>query len=567
MEEMAAERRMLVLLIGGSLITCHLFGVLYKRPSFASNFRKFLSRCYTACFARREESGSQFEKRVALELQAWKMQGAKAALRTSSWFLAVWCVSMLFSTALDRLRWMTYLQEATFFCIYGTMLVLTHCPRLLSGSNAQYWYAYFMLLTYSMVLPLAANTHIQFIMQRIMFPQFMFGLLCLGAKFLLPFNILMTLVVIFVNTRDMGVTSNPDVDRLAILVNTVFVHLALHGVAVWMKAEACYKIELELRSNEHSAARSLLEKLCDVLVELDSDLCIVDGPAKLAAVLIRSASPSLTGEHFQSLLVTEDSNRFQSEIPSTLLEEENACHIMHVRMKDSCGNQVHMELFAVKLSTLDKSPHYLVGVREFTDVLPMTTAGSAEEAAPERAYEDAPTASVLGPTAIFFNDSDELREASLHLRKRMRRRSRRSGTGTPAENASEGFRDDAASQVPDVLPVATCGLGLSSLEACSLIHTSYMPTTIQGKIVLMLKTLAACNVPYRKLRCCRFHCLVEDARATLNGLNQLPCQETAPQGEWQCHNCGVIDRDACMQDGTFTVCFEPGIAPQEHTSL
>eukprot|EP00930_Biecheleria_cincta_P029897 TRINITY_DN20741_c0_g1_i1.p1 TRINITY_DN20741_c0_g1~~TRINITY_DN20741_c0_g1_i1.p1 ORF type:complete len:390 (+),score=51.03 TRINITY_DN20741_c0_g1_i1:532-1701(+) len=370
--------------------------------------------------------------------------------------------------------------------------------------------------------------------------QICFGLMSSNLAVVCSFNILLALAQLAVMLTSSAAETACELEMqnfsiIFLVSNTAVALLALLGVARWIEVEARRKIDDFLHSSAHSAGKSLLRNLCDVVIELDSELRIVDGAAKLATVLLRSSHTSLSGVYFHTVMSSEDSERFVRQLQAPSPEGEHACHAIHVNMRDSCGNSMKMELFTVEFEMLDECPHYFVGVREFTDDSTVRHDVVAEDAGPEVVREDARAASAI--------------PAATHRRSRNRRLQ---GLGTPAASAREDLGSDVASQVS----VASGSSGLSSLEACSLIHANYLPTTIHGRTCVLLKALASCNIPYRTLTCCRFHCSVEDARETLNVFRRLPCHETEPMGEWQCQHCGIINPDALMHDGTCMNCHE-----------
>eukprot|EP00930_Biecheleria_cincta_P095213 TRINITY_DN8720_c0_g2_i10.p1 TRINITY_DN8720_c0_g2~~TRINITY_DN8720_c0_g2_i10.p1 ORF type:complete len:574 (+),score=64.54 TRINITY_DN8720_c0_g2_i10:30-1724(+) len=542
------EGRILIVVTGALLLAWHLLRALHNNPNWASNLRRTLAESVTAFLVRQKASSSSVDRLVAQEMTTRRLELARAGLRSICYFCASWVVIMVFNAALDRPRWMTYMQEAAMFLIYGATLMLTSCPRLLPASSLEYWHIYFMVLSFSIAVPLVEGTQTHQMFHVLFMVQFCFGVMSSKLAFVYSVNIIMVLAVLAAKLAS-GAVDTPceSLDTFQInslLVNTVFVFLALHGIAKWIEVDARRTI---LHRSAHSAAESLLNNLCDVVLELDSELRIVSGAAKLATVLLRSGHTTLSGVHLHTVMSSEASERFLRQVQAPSPQDQNSCHIIHVNMRDSCGNPMKMELFSVEFDTLDDGPHRFVGVREFTDGSPMQFGAVAEDAFPHVVDRDGPDLSLLVPIG---HPSDHSDEVPAGRRYRQSHNRRLQGGGTPAGSAWEDIGGDAASQVS----AASNSTGLSSLAGHSLILANFLPTTKLGKTVVMMNALAAVNVPYCTLTCCRFHCCVEDARSTLDELRKMACFDMDPEREWQCQHCGVMDPDALMQDGGCKVC-------------
>eukprot|EP00930_Biecheleria_cincta_P095212 TRINITY_DN8720_c0_g1_i4.p1 TRINITY_DN8720_c0_g1~~TRINITY_DN8720_c0_g1_i4.p1 ORF type:complete len:502 (+),score=64.92 TRINITY_DN8720_c0_g1_i4:30-1508(+) len=486
------EGRILIVVTGALLLAWHLLRALHNNPNWASNLRRTLAESVTAFLVRQKASSSSVDRLVAQEMTTRRLELARAALRTVSWLCFFWVAVIVVNAASDKPRWMTYMQDAALLLIYGTILMLNSCPSLLSASSLEYWHIYFMLLSFSTAMPIVEGTHTPRTMHLMFGAQITFGLMSSQLALVYSLNILMILAV-FAANYDSGADQNFAINSL--VANAAVAFLALQGVAKWIEVDARRKIEGILHNSAHSAAKSLLSNLCDVVVELDSELRIVSGAAKLATVLLRSSHTTLSGLHFHTVMSSEDSARFLRQVQAPSLQEENPCHIIHVNMRDAWGNPMKMELFSVEFNTLDEGPHHFVGVREFTDSSPMRLDVVAEDAFPEAVRQGGPDVSGLVPMEFPSHHSDEVPAGRRHGQRRGGGLQR---FGTPAGSAWEDLADDAASQVS----AASGSSALSTLEACSLIYANYLPTKTHGKAGLMMRALSSCNFPYHTLTCC-----------------------------------------------------------------
>eukprot|EP00927_Polykrikos_kofoidii_P083688 TRINITY_DN8633_c0_g1_i2.p1 TRINITY_DN8633_c0_g1~~TRINITY_DN8633_c0_g1_i2.p1 ORF type:complete len:586 (+),score=80.53 TRINITY_DN8633_c0_g1_i2:149-1906(+) len=123
----------------------------------------------------------------------------------------------------------------------------------------------------------------------------------------------------------------------------------------------------EMKSGR-SAARALLDTVCDASVKLDENLIIAEDAARLGAMLLHSPDRSLKGVEFAQLLSSEkDRETFvkHARARAKLQHQENAlADWFHVHVRDSTNNDVEVEVFMVSSQTYGNRTNFLVGIRE-----------------------------------------------------------------------------------------------------------------------------------------------------------------------------------------------------------
>jgi len=129
---------------------------------------------------------------------------------------------------------------------------------------------------------------------------------------------------------------------------------------------------------EQSATRALLGTVCDVIVELDATLTIADEAPQLSHLLLRSGT-SLQGEQLQAFMPDEDDRTAYTKAMLNTSVDIPA-RAFHTRIRDSDGNSLSMELFAVQFEGVDGLPQHLLGMREFTDLPPLAKLPDAHNA-------------------------------------------------------------------------------------------------------------------------------------------------------------------------------------------
>jgi len=145
-----------------------------------------------------------------------------------------------------------------------------------------------------------------------------------------------------------------------VVVNTACVWILRSSVQRSFRKE----IEAKMLRHEQSAFRGLLRMVCDVVIELDSRLCVV-GPARdLCTFLLRGSSRIAEGTPLVDLMVREED---KVKFDRVCFSPEGP-HAMHVGMRDGSGTLMQVEMFCSQFEGLDGEPRrYLVGLREFCD--------------------------------------------------------------------------------------------------------------------------------------------------------------------------------------------------------
>mmetsp|Transcript_41598 Transcript_41598/g.114655 ORF Transcript_41598/g.114655 Transcript_41598/m.114655 type:complete len:462 (+) Transcript_41598:89-1474(+) len=158
--------------------------------------------------------------------------------------------------------------------------------------------------------------------------------------------------------------------------------LVVHFVERSLLNEVRQRLEVNATRNECGAVGSLLNEVCDVVVKLDASFTMKEDSPRLAALLLRDGR-SLEGKQFQSFLQSEVDQRafenFASRRPGTA---EGMVGALRVRMRDSLGNGVEVELFHRQLEDMEGKSVHVVGIWEQQDVasaMPATVPSGVRE--------------------------------------------------------------------------------------------------------------------------------------------------------------------------------------------
>jgi len=136
---------------------------------------------------------------------------------------------------------------------------------------------------------------------------------------------------------------------------------------VTLTSSAATHVKERSTQGQHSAVTSLLNMVCDAVVELDDDLRMAGDCPALSSALFHGQAKGLCGQPLKEFVFVDDQAHFEDKVASqdTLAA---AAKMFHVRLRDSWGNAVPMELFHVPFSGVGEETRHLIGLREHSDI-------------------------------------------------------------------------------------------------------------------------------------------------------------------------------------------------------
>eukprot|EP00439_Symbiodinium_sp_Y106_P050101 s795_g6.t1 len=180
-------------------------------------------------------------------------------------------------------------------------------------------------------------------------------------------------------------TSGCTVDEQFLVRMEVYMLLATTFLSFMVKAMVKRKVELSVDSSnlakQLSAASSLLKLTCDAVLELDDNLRLTDHSPELSALLLHRPGSSMKGKQLTDFMKPDDATRATQILAAGPSGHENqiSAHAFHTRLVDSCSSKLCAEVFQVKYTKHDGKEYSLLGLRDFTDVQPLS-GGNAVDA-------------------------------------------------------------------------------------------------------------------------------------------------------------------------------------------
>ncbi|CAE8676717.1 unnamed protein product [Polarella glacialis] len=146
------------------------------------------------------------------------------------------------------------------------------------------------------------------------------------------------------------------------------------------RAEVLAELNASSSHDECQASESLLGLVCDVVVELDQDLVVVEHTPGFAALLMLGSSKSTKGLKLQSFFADPDKEKqFEHHMLAAGVDSLHLAGTFNADMQDSMGSTANFEIFHVQFSDIHGSACYIVGLREFTDSFPLGSASGFDE--------------------------------------------------------------------------------------------------------------------------------------------------------------------------------------------
>mmetsp|Transcript_174435 Transcript_174435/g.553668 ORF Transcript_174435/g.553668 Transcript_174435/m.553668 type:complete len:584 (-) Transcript_174435:134-1885(-) len=490
-------------------------------------WRSRLSMKWTDKTDKSDSSGSPEFQEIVLRLRC------DAFRALARWQLScVWCWSLFvfFNLLRGTARWMNLGQDiAMLISGFMNLTMISFSPKCLRFESLK-WATFMCVLLCGLLLIVSSDftamgvgrsrlVEIGILVYRV------FGCICIGdLRIILPSNVFITLGYLFSQLAHQGQIDQSWVStEAAILTGTLMVtqfsNQCLHDYVSSM-------IAIRTLTVEKTAMTSLLNIVCDAVVELDADLKIVEESPRFAALLALDLPSSVRSKTLQDFMPEEEKDKFRAQMMAVLtVAADSQAGALHSTLRDGRGIPLRTELFYVVSQSIDLGIRYLVGVREFGDqsdveLMRLPPPASSKLTIPKVQHLQFPEAPLghkeksqsKGPSCIGRGTTGNAQRQSLP------RESAASSSGSPSSDGSRASQKTQKNLMrPDRGGTQTWAVELS-----------------------VLKTIDKWNL-HRHGACCHFHCAVSAAQASLHRLRREQCTlGDWPRGDAQCKHCGTF---------------------------
>ncbi|CAE8691352.1 unnamed protein product, partial [Polarella glacialis] len=291
-----------------------------------------------------------------------------------------------------------------------------------------------------------------------------------------------------------------------------------------MKAEAKATVQARSASDFQSAVSKLLSTIYDIVIELDEHMKILGRAETLAGFLLHGPHRQLQGSLFQDFMYDADD---KADFERHLVEARTKPHSGHLqslaipvrlRLRDSSGNTLRVELLHAEFQDLNLNSHYLIGIRDITDGLPAS-----------HTLDPAMLADAFGappfqlPAARVIGAPRQNQNRIVKARR-----------GTPATPPHGCFTSSLA-DISDT----------SQFALSQLMLPHFRPTSSEVVKASLVQILLRWNLDQTNSWCCSWHFVIYVAMSHLRMLQRGGCFSSHEVlAEWQCPRCGMMDESA-----------------------
>jgi len=496
-----------ILVTNGALLVINMLMLLQRsrRAEWCIMFALILRKIRRACST--DLVKDLLETRVQQEICARRIARAKSVMTISSGVVPCFLVPVIVTYALGGERSMTQRQDIILLGMFFLITLLARCPFLITSKTLDAWYFVLMGILCLFCSPLGLEAlEIRAWAGNILIIQLWFALFNLRMRSIVIASIFtyLTLSCTYIYDEAEGLRK--------FLIDAGFSCMIFVGLMTafqqCIESVVRHEVEKEGDQNMLSAIGAVLNTICEVVVELDSSLCLKDHAPPLADLLLLSPLQSLRAVPLTNYIpCDEDRQEFERHMHDGLAGSSVA-DAFHTRMRDTTGSTVCMEIFSVKLLGLDQRPRYILGMREFTDVPPVMKQVVQH---PPRRWG---TSQVQSPPQH----------------------------GTPPRLERSELRP--SSEESSSLP--SRGSGISRTDIA--MNPAADKTTTDRAMYFTLMTTMATWRSHGRL-CCPMHAAAESAIRIAQMFDQDRCMPDFLEGmDWQCRTCGIMDEEFRLKD-------------------
>eukprot|EP00928_Gymnodinium_smaydae_P001454 TRINITY_DN10539_c0_g1_i1.p1 TRINITY_DN10539_c0_g1~~TRINITY_DN10539_c0_g1_i1.p1 ORF type:complete len:507 (+),score=65.18 TRINITY_DN10539_c0_g1_i1:155-1522(+) len=374
---------------------------------------------------------------------------------------------------------------------------------VLTSVLLEIYYAMFMLLASYFVWSSAVDTFFfvacaTFVVQLVLSVHFM------NMRSVVLWNLVVLSVEIIYAMQNPLQTLGRNI-VLYLLIFYALIIFATGGFKQWAISTACQEIYISGLKIEKSASSSLLDLVCDVVVQLDGKLNIKNDSPAFKAMLMKNGATTTEGVPFTSFIVDDQERQnFEVQLRAAGTSSEGKVGTFRTKLSDSLRNHVSSDIFFVAVEMDVNVTHYLLGVRECNDTF-------------------------VSETGVRERNDTFVTETPECPPRKDRKAARK---GTPRISKRSEFKQVATPSQPVVPDTCYC--------------SQLLPTSSNAKFHSMLACFNTWNLKVDRTACCGFHAYVVAAKIMLKEFRDTPCDtgfpSFAPEG-MQCQACGRIEAD------------------------
>eukprot|EP00429_Kryptoperidinium_foliaceum_P015042 CAMPEP_0176034440 /NCGR_PEP_ID=MMETSP0120_2-20121206/17024_1 /TAXON_ID=160619 /ORGANISM="Kryptoperidinium foliaceum, Strain CCMP 1326" /LENGTH=340 /DNA_ID=CAMNT_0017367781 /DNA_START=163 /DNA_END=1183 /DNA_ORIENTATION=- len=315
---------------------------------------------------KRTDLSVEDQERLDALLQERNTMFTRIVLRGGAAICSIRALPVLVHLAIgDGQRMTQGVPSATFATLFALTVVASCCPQLVVPWSLPVWHCMIMGVLSLLVSPMVLELEPSFLMIHLGLHMGTVLVGLIGCSLWPPVisNLVFGTCVIAHFPETEGFR---DIGLLEVLV-AEFTSFGCK-VAIFCAARvvshqgACNEVLIV-----HNAMSSLLDLVCDAVVEVDDDLMMTAHCAKLANMLMHGNGKDLSGASFQEYVVNDAGQEtFESKIRRSTRGHDGAFlpGMFSCQIRDAIGNHLEVLCFHVPYATVGGSVHHVLGVQE-----------------------------------------------------------------------------------------------------------------------------------------------------------------------------------------------------------
>eukprot|EP00929_Paragymnodinium_shiwhaense_P045606 TRINITY_DN23276_c0_g2_i5.p1 TRINITY_DN23276_c0_g2~~TRINITY_DN23276_c0_g2_i5.p1 ORF type:complete len:621 (+),score=45.61 TRINITY_DN23276_c0_g2_i5:117-1979(+) len=355
------------------------------------------------------------------------------------------------------------------------------------------------------------------------------------------------------------VTTSIRLDNAAFLISwglelTLHLYILASSIGVtymtrmWTLIEVHQTVAAHNWRTERLAAEGLLDLLCDCVLELDNELCIVTESAKFASMVLVREAGTLVGRGLDEFLL-ESSRSTLSNVQRRVDAQETCAGAMNMQLLDAMRNLITVEMFYIRFSDSAASQaRYFVGLREYGDVSriiresPGTGFRNTISQAGLSAGVSMPCHSELSSTPTVLQP---ISEVALQFTSNPSREEQAVGPEQPCVRTG----DVDATRVHDIIMRLTNDKGQKQppkyrlcSDSSTAAGTCYTkPDAMEAMVMQLMRSWSAAGDVPLGYDCCAYHTALAVVKTVVQKQESKPCIPSfARIDKMQCKDCGVL---------------------------
>eukprot|EP00928_Gymnodinium_smaydae_P086558 TRINITY_DN7079_c0_g1_i6.p1 TRINITY_DN7079_c0_g1~~TRINITY_DN7079_c0_g1_i6.p1 ORF type:complete len:535 (+),score=54.84 TRINITY_DN7079_c0_g1_i6:68-1672(+) len=443
---------------------------------------------------------------VDKEIERYMVQNMQRALFSGRHiFCAILCV-VLFDTYNGDLPISDI--QVLLLMIVGVMTTFGNTvENLVNTTTVHIWYALLLLFTGSFVVA-DDSAHAALVQKwslRLVPLRMLLSMSYVRCSVVFTFNFISSMACVYAYSRATPLCAEESARLSTMILWEMMIVIAISYLSSAsessLRAQIVSTLQVTCLQGEGKAMMRLLDLVCDVVLELDSQKCISEHSQRFSALLGLSPLFNAQGVHLETFMPNaDDRERFHQMLCSASAGVNSVPSVTHVTLRDGRGMRLEAEVFCVHFRGLRDSSRFYVGIQETQDV------------------------PVMNLPNVRASKSNRRTQVASHNRTEQR------DVGSDAVDL----------QTPAIEAAESSDVDVSVGER--LLHTRWRPTTYEGKRLSLMSSMISWNFKIGSRQCCAYHTACNEVLSAVNSMKQEPCKSGFETDfTAQCSKCGSLD--------------------------